>query len=1375
MIKEFEHAFKEYGIPAYILENIEAEFLRNSDDQSPHLTALQEKALKSKEFWGEKNDIKNLIIQGATSSGKTLLAELLAMQAITQSQNVIYLVPLKALVSEKVQKFKEHFKENATFNIKIYGSSSDYQDHDEELSDGDYNIAVIVYEKFFAMLAEQKNNRLMSDCGLIVIDEIQMISREDRGPKLEYAVTKVLNNYGSNVRLVGLTTIDCDVKKLVDWLGAAEINDPTRPIGLIERVISVDTGNYWERTIKTGEDIHQPHQETSIEPIKGNIKFDIVGRKRKENKVSLLSALLRQIYEKNENTKVIVFCNSRIACRNLAQDIANSKLFELQKISDDFLTELEQADDEQERNILQEKLLPFGVAYHSASLPTSLRDLVESEFRNPYGSIRILMATETITIGVNLPADIMILFDYKVRRGEAQEEDLRPQEYKNYIGRAGRLGITKTIGQSYLFVNLESDIKKYWKKYVQCDVESIQSSMIDKDIICYAPYYLNLLCQRIDDNFNKETIERISKKTLTYSDKKDYIKSDTLIEHLQKKNLIQKSDDDDEEDEVSYSLTEFGNVLASYALSLKTVRAIYRSFVVDSWISKKEDDQKENIHGGLPYEYTSNDLKNDKYLLDILYTICKMDEVKRHPHPMIPEITSNPELYHAIKNAVTTYIKNIDEEKFWNHSDLRKRFTDDVEPQPTELKAAYRAILLLHWTKGDKKKEIQEKFSIRNTQNRFAISDLARMAETCSYIIEAVGKALEINPRRIKDDKVGSLQYAFYGLSLRIKYGMSDDNLIQIASRHIYGVTRNTILNLGKYAEENKFDTALQFIFSGSPEVDKFLTQKQTNELINQLNDRYSDGRIERIIEKSYKAFLIEHDMKDVFDSLARVNLDDQSEWEKNLFTFFESLGIKMGTVKKSGELDVSYIKLREDDFKNEFLYFIGDEEQLKALSISENSSNILILKNKYSIPDNIQKKVSFIESKIMVRFYLRILQFNGKVNNLGIVLLHLLSHNKGYIAYPGDAKATEKIEKYLRRYHNSSLDSNNNPFDKYCQKFNYELVEHIDNMKLHIVQNTKVNDSQYYVKEIRIPSEDSDSQNSTSEIKRASQEIYNMLKKTEYNDDTLKTFLSENFPEVRDYLDLIIEQINIRKNNLNTEALKDKWRYLSQIIIVACRAYRCLNEVRVVAKAPQKLGILKPINPEILWDNNEELEDGTHYIEQNNALGAYVFFSSEKMENNISSPVEDPRKIIDIGKQICDALSWCHKYEIYHKDIKPENILKDLAGNYYLSDFGASDYGCSINDGITGTKGYLAPELIEAAEKHEKIPYSPLSDIYAFGKTLESIIAQTFKRYKTTETSMMLDRLKDLGFKAISKEPNKRYKTADDFKAALENIKLEQ
>lgn len=1377
MIREFEQAQKDYGLPTYILENIEAEIRHNSDDNTPHLTTLQIKALSNKEFWGERNNVNNLIIQGATSSGKTLLAELLAMQAITQSQKVIYLVPLKALVSEKVQKFKEHFKENSPFNIKIYGSSSDYQDHDEELSDGDYNIAVIVYEKFFAMLAEQKDNKLMADCGLIVIDEIQMISREDRGPKLEYAITKVLNNYGNNIRLMGLTTIDCDVTKLVNWLKAVEIKDPTRPIGLIERVISVDSGNYWERKIEKGEDINQSYQENYSEPITGNIKFDMVGRKRKENKVSLLNALLKQIYDNNMNTKVIVFCNSRSACRDLAQDIAKSKLFPYQVINDKFQAELNQADDEQERNILQEKLLPFGVAYHSASLPTSLRDLVESEFRNPYGSIRVLTATETITIGVNLPADIMILFDHKVRRGEASEEDLRPQEYKNYIGRAGRLGITKTIGQSFLFVDLESDIKKYWRKYVQCDVESIQSSMIDKDVMCYAPYYLNLLCQRKEGTFNKDIIGKISQKTLTYIDRNDYVNSDDVIDNLLKKNLIQQSYDDDDEDEndSSYSLTEFGNVLASYALSLRTVRAIHRSFVMDSWSTKKTNMGSEIIHGGLPYDYTTNDLKKDKYLLDILYTICKMDEVKKHPHPMIPEVTSNPELYHAIKMAVTTYINNTKNEDFWANSDLKNRFSDDVEPQATELKAAYRAILLLHWTKGDKKKEIQEKIKIKNPKNRFAISDLARMAETCSYITEAIGKALETKDKRYRVDRY--LQYAFYGLSLRIKYGMADDNLIHIASRHIYGVTRNTILNLGKYAEEHKYGNALQFIFSSSPDVDRFLTQKQTSELISQLNDRYSDWKVERLIDKSYKDRLFEHDMKAIFDSLARVNSDEKSEWEKHLFTFFEDLGIRMKSVKRENDNNVSYVKLREEEFKGSCLFFIGDEKQLHAPEIAKFQPNIhyiLILINNYSISNEMKEKFTIITSETIVRFYLGILArlgvlSNGKGNRAGCVLLQLLFKKKGFIYYPGESKAKEMIDNLcLQNCHNNYLNNDINPFDRYCQDFNYELVEHIDNTMMHIVQNKDVKSSQYVVKEIRIPSESSDSPNSVDEIKYESEQVYIELKKyfsdNEETDDSLEDFLSEKFPESEEYFNLIINEVNARKSNLTEEAHTDKWKYLSPIIVIACRAYRCLNEVKIVAKAPLKCGILRTMNSKILWDNNEYLEDGSHYVDRNNKLWAYVFFSSDKLERNISRPVNNAQVIVNIGKQICDALSWCHSQEIpiYHKDIKPENILQDSDGHYYLSDFGSADYGSCTKDGITGTAGFVAPELIEAAKKCINIPYSPVSDIYALGKTLELI------------DHSHNEQLQNCIKKATSNNHKERYQTADDFKKALEEVELE-
>jgi replicative superfamily II helicase len=116
MNDEFERIAKERGIPEDILRNMENRLRGN--EKEFYLTPLQMEVFQSETFWGEEKPASNLIIQGATSSGKTLIAEMAAFyQTKCRYKKVVYLVPLKALVSEKVRAFRRDAGEN---RLKIY-------------------------------------------------------------------------------------------------------------------------------------------------------------------------------------------------------------------------------------------------------------------------------------------------------------------------------------------------------------------------------------------------------------------------------------------------------------------------------------------------------------------------------------------------------------------------------------------------------------------------------------------------------------------------------------------------------------------------------------------------------------------------------------------------------------------------------------------------------------------------------------------------------------------------------------------------------------------------------------------------------------------------------------------------------------------------------------------------------------------------------------------------------------------------------------------------------------------------------------------------------------------------------------------------------
>jgi len=131
-----------YGIPSYILIIWERHY-------SPYLLPAQEEAVINfgvldSHFRGNDRD-RNLLVITPTSSGKTFIGEMAAITQIIHQQKTIYLVPLKSLAQEKYQHFKNLYSK---CGLEIVTSSRYHREDDDKIIKGDYNIAVIVYEKF---------------------------------------------------------------------------------------------------------------------------------------------------------------------------------------------------------------------------------------------------------------------------------------------------------------------------------------------------------------------------------------------------------------------------------------------------------------------------------------------------------------------------------------------------------------------------------------------------------------------------------------------------------------------------------------------------------------------------------------------------------------------------------------------------------------------------------------------------------------------------------------------------------------------------------------------------------------------------------------------------------------------------------------------------------------------------------------------------------------------------------------------------------------------------------------------------------------------------------------------------------------------------
>ena len=210
-----------YGYPQKLISIWEQE--RSSD-----LLPLQVKAIQ--EFRLFDDYTKNLLVIAPTSSGKTFLGELLAVREALRMRRAFFLVPYRAIAEELYANFTRKYKE---YGIRTVISDRDHNEYDEDILSGLYNVAVVVYEKLTSLLITKPD--LLTGCGLVVADEVQMMMDQNRGPTIELLLTKLLLSPVS-VRLIALSAVLDKLNGFDTWLRAEVLRDQYRPVELREGI-----------------------------------------------------------------------------------------------------------------------------------------------------------------------------------------------------------------------------------------------------------------------------------------------------------------------------------------------------------------------------------------------------------------------------------------------------------------------------------------------------------------------------------------------------------------------------------------------------------------------------------------------------------------------------------------------------------------------------------------------------------------------------------------------------------------------------------------------------------------------------------------------------------------------------------------------------------------------------------------------------------------------------------------------------------------------------------------------------------------------------------------------------------------------------------
>lgn len=168
-------------------------------------------------------DDKNLLVCTPTASGKTLVGELGALNAILHDRGkAVYIVPLRALASEKFRQFKKDYP-----NLKISMSTGDLDEVEGYLGNSD--VIIVTSEKFDSLLRHRVD--WLRKVKSVIVDEIHLLNDPKRGPTLEIVLT-IIRTTLPQAQVIGLSATIGNRRDLAAWLNAELVEDDWRPVKL---------------------------------------------------------------------------------------------------------------------------------------------------------------------------------------------------------------------------------------------------------------------------------------------------------------------------------------------------------------------------------------------------------------------------------------------------------------------------------------------------------------------------------------------------------------------------------------------------------------------------------------------------------------------------------------------------------------------------------------------------------------------------------------------------------------------------------------------------------------------------------------------------------------------------------------------------------------------------------------------------------------------------------------------------------------------------------------------------------------------------------------------------------------------------------------
>lgn len=401
------------------------------------LTETQEQSVNAGLCKGE-----NLVISAPTSSGKTTIAEIAAIEGALRGTKTVYLVTHRAPAEEKYLRFTTEY---ANESDKWFDISISTGDHTE--GDWTNGILIATYEKYLSLLTASEAYAIGGK--VVVADEIQIIGDPTRGPDVEVLCTLIKNQ--KPVQFIGLSATLPNADEIANWLHCTPVVINHRDVPLRQEVWTSTRKyfNYWGT-----EEINQ----------------DTNAKLHTTNTLAVVRHLLEE-----DQGPVLVFTMTRPRTVELAQHFAAERQQDVK--SYDLATQLDLFSEPTTTASILRDTSERKVAFHSADLSFTERHVIEDALRE--NRLDVVFSTPTLAAGVNFPIKTVV-FDSFSRRWIPDQPWLSKQEFSNMAGRAGRLGYHEE-GRAILLAKDRAELTKS-REFLSPEDVRLRSALFNRSI-----------------------------------------------------------------------------------------------------------------------------------------------------------------------------------------------------------------------------------------------------------------------------------------------------------------------------------------------------------------------------------------------------------------------------------------------------------------------------------------------------------------------------------------------------------------------------------------------------------------------------------------------------------------------------------------------------------------------------------------------------------------------------------------------------------------------------------------------------------------------------------------------------------------------------